>query len=212
MYIILEPMEGSLRRLIKARKGLQFPTVLLSSIFQQAVSGVQYLHSLGYVHRALDTEAILVTTTGLTNYQSIDHTGARRAIRDISVHIKIGSLGSTSRLDDMVPLPHYALLGPTSAPELILKSSSYSCAVDLWSLGAIFGEVVNLRPLFTGRSPRELFEQWCEALDLPTLDSNDASSSSFAPDAVLWASQQGINLERVSEDIAPIVLDLLAGL
>lgn len=204
MCIVLEPLEGSLRRLIKARKGMQFPVPLLSSIFSQAVSGVQYLHSLGYVHRALDAEAILVTTTGLTAYSSTDPiTGARRSIKDVSVHIKIGSLGSASRLTDMVPLPHYAVLGPTSAPELIVKSSSYNWAVDMWSLGTIIGETVNLRTLFTGRSPRELFEQWCEALDLPTNTnepsiSGGAGSPLFAPEAFSWAVQQGIPLSAVS--------------
>ncbi len=36
------------------------------------------------------------------------------------------------------------------APEVLLKSSDYSNPVDMWALGTIMAEVVNLRPLFPG--------------------------------------------------------------
>ena len=38
------------------------------------------------------------------------------------------------------------------APEILLGSKTYSCAVDLWSIGCIFAELINQRPLFPGDS------------------------------------------------------------
>ena len=43
------------------------------------------------------------------------------------------------------------------APEILLGSKTYSCAVDLWSIGCIFAELINQRPLFPGDSVRSLW-------------------------------------------------------
>ena len=34
------------------------------------------------------------------------------------------------------------------APELLLDSKHYTPAVDIWAVGCIMGEMLNLRPLF----------------------------------------------------------------
>jgi hypothetical protein len=36
------------------------------------------------------------------------------------------------------------------APEVLLRASHYSASIDLFALGAIMGELYNLRPLFPG--------------------------------------------------------------
>ncbi len=38
------------------------------------------------------------------------------------------------------------------APELLLGVSSYSAAIDMWSMGCIFAEMVNREPLFRAES------------------------------------------------------------
>ena len=37
------------------------------------------------------------------------------------------------------------------APELLLGAKEYTTAVDIWSIGCIFGEIVNKEPLFPGK-------------------------------------------------------------
>lgn len=37
------------------------------------------------------------------------------------------------------------------APELLFGSRHYGLSVDLWAVGAIFGELCTLNPLFPGR-------------------------------------------------------------
>ncbi len=38
------------------------------------------------------------------------------------------------------------------APEILLGAKTYSTPVDIWSIGCIFVEMVNHRPLFPGES------------------------------------------------------------
>lgn len=38
------------------------------------------------------------------------------------------------------------------APEVLLGAQRYSCPVDVWSIGCIFAEIINKRPLFQGDS------------------------------------------------------------
>lgn len=37
------------------------------------------------------------------------------------------------------------------APELLLNSTDYTAAIDVWSVGCIFLELMNRQPLFPGK-------------------------------------------------------------
>ena len=42
------------------------------------------------------------------------------------------------------------------APEILMGSKHYSTAVDMWSIGCIFAEMVLKKPLFPGMPPLEV--------------------------------------------------------
>lgn len=44
------------------------------------------------------------------------------------------------------------------APELLLGAKHYTPAVDVWSLGCIFNELVTTKPIFEGRESKEGFQ------------------------------------------------------
>lgn len=60
-----------------------------------------------------------------------------------------------------------------------MESKSYSTSVDIWSVGCIFAEIVNRRPLFPGMSEEDQLmkifkgrgtpdpEKWIGVKDLP---------------------------------------------
>lgn len=52
------------------------------------------------------------------------------------------------------------------APELLLGIKEYSTPIDVWSVGAIFGELLLMKPLFPGKS--ELDQLNCIFKDLGT--------------------------------------------
>lgn len=45
------------------------------------------------------------------------------------------------------------------APELLLGAKHYTPAVDIWSLGCIFNELVTTKPIFEGRESKEAFQR-----------------------------------------------------
>lgn len=53
------------------------------------------------------------------------------------------------------------------APELLLGSRTYSPAIDMWSVGCIFAELVNREPLFRAESEIGLLHRVFEALGTP---------------------------------------------
>lgn len=53
------------------------------------------------------------------------------------------------------------------APELLLGSRTYSPAIDMWSTGCIFAELVNREPLFRAESEIGLLHRVFEALGTP---------------------------------------------
>lgn len=50
---------------------------------------------------------------------------------------------------------------------MLLRSSAYSFPVDLWAVGAMFAELITLRPLFPGQSEIDQVFRICELLGNP---------------------------------------------
>lgn len=50
---------------------------------------------------------------------------------------------------------------------MLLRSSTYSFPVDLWAVGAMFAELITLRPLFPGQSEIDQVFRICELLGNP---------------------------------------------
>lgn len=50
------------------------------------------------------------------------------------------------------------------APEVLLKSNSYSSPIDIWAVGCIMAELYTLRPLFPGNSEVDEVFKICQVL------------------------------------------------
>lgn len=53
------------------------------------------------------------------------------------------------------------------APEVLLKSTSYSSPIDQWAVGCIMAELYTLRPLFPGSSEVDTIFKICQVLGTP---------------------------------------------
>lgn len=56
------------------------------------------------------------------------------------------------------------------APEILMGARHYSSAVDVWSVGCIFGELLGRRILFQAQSPVQQLELITELLGTPSLE------------------------------------------
>jgi meiosis induction protein kinase IME2/SME1 len=170
LYFVFEPMEGNLYHLVKARKGRPFAGGLTSSVFRQMVSGLEHIHSSGYFHRDMKPENVLVTTTGLHDYASVSPTALPNAPpeKDVVAIIKLADFGLAREIKSLPPYTEYVSTRWYRAPEVLLMSNNYSSPVDMWALGTIMAELINLRPLFPGMDTMDQLARICDILGDPS--------------------------------------------
>lgn len=172
LYFVFESMEGNLYQLIKTRKGKPLAGGLVSSIFRQVVSGLHHIHASGYFHRDMKPENLLVTTTGLYDYRPVSPyaTPDSPPESDVVVIVKLADFGLARETKSKPPYTEYVSTRWYRAPEVLLKSRDYSNPVDMWALGTIMAELVNLRPLFPGQGEVDQVARICELLGDPCRD------------------------------------------
>jgi nemo like kinase len=71
------------------------------------------------------------------------------------------------------------------APEILMGARHYSAAVDVWSVGCIFGELLGRRILFQAQSPvQQVSSVWFCAVFVPSLTEGQELVLSFCSMAV----------------------------
>lgn len=150
LFMVFEFMEGDLHQLLERRRmaGHALAEGLVRSIFAQMVTGLHHVHGSGYMHRDLKPENVLVSTTGFSNYPS---SRLVSDASDLTVAVKIADFGLARETASSRPRTDYVATRWYRAPEVLLRDSSYSLPMDIWALGLILVELVNLEPLFPGR-------------------------------------------------------------
>ena len=205
LYFVFESMEGNLYQLIKSRKGRPLAGGLVSSIFRQTVSGLYHIHASGYFHRDMKPENLLVTTTGLYDYRPVSPLAPPNAPseKDVVVIIKLADFGLARETKSKPPYTEYVSTRWYRAPEVLLRSRDYSNPVDLWALGTIMAELVNLRPLFPGQGEIDQVARVCELLGDPSDEYGlDSRGKSFGggrwPRGIKMAKAVGFAFPKVS--------------
>lgn len=123
----------------------------VKTLLQQLASGVAYLHDNWILHRDLKTSNLLLNNRG---------------------QLKIADFGMARYVGD--PPPQLTQLVVTlwyRAPELLLGATRYTSAVDMWSVGCIFGELLTREPLLQGRNEVDELAKIFELCGLPTDES-----------------------------------------
>eukprot|EP00850_Spirogloea_muscicola_P008325 SM000044S15972 [mRNA] locus=s44:354689:358627:+ [translate_table: standard] len=139
LYLAFDYAEHDIYEIIRHhREKLSYPisTYTVKSLLWQILNGLSFLHTNWIVHRDLKPSNILVMGEG-------EEQGV----------VKIGDFGLARIFQ--APLKPLADNGVVvtiwyRAPELLLGAKHYTPAVDLWAVGCIFAELLNLKPLFQG--------------------------------------------------------------
>mmetsp|Transcript_20782 Transcript_20782/g.37857 ORF Transcript_20782/g.37857 Transcript_20782/m.37857 type:complete len:445 (-) Transcript_20782:89-1423(-) len=146
LFMIFESMEGNLYDVLK---GLvrPFPENTVRNIMFQTMQAVAHVHKNGYFHRDLKPENILVS--GET--------------------VKLADFGLARELRARPPFTEYISTRWYRAPEVLLKSTSYSAPLDIWACGGILAELYTNRPLFPGSSDTDQLHKICSVLGTPIM-------------------------------------------
>jgi serine/threonine protein kinase len=96
----------------------------------QLLRGLKYIHSANVLHRDLKPSNLLVNA---------------------NCELKIADFGLARTTSDTNFMTEYVVTRWYRAPELLLNCSEYTEAIDVWSVGCIFMELLNRKPLFPGK-------------------------------------------------------------
>lgn len=125
-------------------------------------------------------ENVLVTTTGHFEYRSLSPDAQPGATElDVVAIIKLADFGLARETLSSPPYTEYVSTRWYRAPEVLMFSRDYSNPVDMWALGTIMAELVNLRPLFPGSAQIDQIHRICEVLGDPADYGTDSRGKPF---------------------------------
>ncbi|KAI0307974.1 Pkinase-domain-containing protein [Multifurca ochricompacta] len=151
VFIVMDFIEHDLKTLLTLMPS-PFLQSEIKTLMLQLLSAVSHCHSNWILHRDLKTSNLLMNNRGT---------------------IKVADFGLARRYGDPVGVGGMTQLVVTlwyRAPEILLGAKTYSTAVDMWSVGCIFAELLLKEPLFQAKNEIELISMIFKLLGPPTND------------------------------------------
>lgn len=128
VYIVYELMDTDLHQIIRSNQPLN-PDHCQYFLYQ-LLRGLKYVHSANVLHRDLKPSNLLLNG---------------------NCDLKIGDFGLARTTSETDFMTEYVVTRWYRAPELLLNCSEYTSAIDVWSVGCIFAEIMTREPLFPGK-------------------------------------------------------------
>lgn len=138
VYLVLGLMETDLHKLLKSLKARQEKLSNTHTCFfmYQMLLAIKYFHSANVLHRDLKPANMLLNTS--------------------NCDLRICDFGlarvSAPEKDHAGMLTEYVATRWYRAPEVMVSARQYTKALDMWSIGCIFAEMLGNKPLFPGKN------------------------------------------------------------
>ncbi|KAI8854575.1 kinase-like domain-containing protein [Chytridium lagenaria] len=147
IYLVQELMEADLHQII--RSGQPLTDAHFQYFMYQICRGLKFIHSANVLHRDLKPGNLLVNA---------------------DCELKICDFGLARGLqesNDSGFMTEYVATRWYRAPEIMLSFKNYTKAIDMWSVGCIFAELLGGKPLFKGRDYVDQLNQILYILGTP---------------------------------------------
>lgn len=150
VYVVSELMETDLASILKSTQPLsddhgQF-------FLYQVLRGMKYVHSAQVIHRDLKPRNLLVNAN--CDLKICDFGLARVSFKSEEVQT--------------CPMTEYVCTRWYRAPEVMCSWTDYTTAIDVWSIGCIFAEILKRKPFLPGRNTQHQLQLIIDMLGTPT--------------------------------------------
>lgn len=191
LTLVFEFLDQDLKKYLDVcDSGLEIP--ILKSFLYQLLTGVAYCHHHRVLHRDLKPPNLLINREGQLKLADF---GLARAF----------GIPVRSYTHEVVTLWY-------RAPDILMASRKYSTPVDIWSVGCIFAEMANGRPLFAGTSESDQLDKIFRLLGSPSVSDYPGivDLPEYAPDLIPRYSQPRNGLSSLVPTLDASGVDLLS--
>uniref|UniRef100_A0A6B2LAK9 [RNA-polymerase]-subunit kinase n=1 Tax=Arcella intermedia TaxID=1963864 RepID=A0A6B2LAK9_9EUKA len=186
LWIVYEFMETDLQKIINDRL-IQISTADCKTYLHMLLKGVAYLHSNWILHRDLCPGNLLISSEGI---------------------LKIGDFGlaKKSAQEDQRLTPEVVTRW-YRAPELLMGARYYGKAIDMWSVGCIFAELMLRVPYFGGSDELDQLKRIFAALGTP----QNWKGMELLPGFIAFKPFEGTPFQRIFPSAGEDAIELIAG-
>jgi len=133
-------------------------------VIYQLLKSLYFMHTAELIHRDVKPSNMLLNS---------------------DCHVKVCDFGLCRSVSEMASssapvLTDYVATRWYRAPEILLGSTKYTKAVDMWAVGCILGEMIVGKPIFPGNSTMNQLERVLELTGKPTAEDLASIKSPFA--------------------------------
>lgn len=128
VYVVTELMDTDLYQIIRSNQALSEEHC--QYFLYQILRALRYIHSANVLHRDLKPSNLLLNA---------------------NCDMKICDFGLARTTCETDFMTEYVVTRWYRAPELLLNATDYTAAIDMWSVGCIYMELLNREPLLPGK-------------------------------------------------------------
>ncbi len=147
IFVVMEYVEHELKDMMEHTK-YNFSTAEIKCLLKQLLQAIEYFQNHNIMHRDLKTSNLLYSNNGMLK------------VCDFGLARKF--LGTKRSYTPVVVTLWYR------APEVLLGCDTYTPAIDIWSVGCIFAEIVLKEPLLRAQTEIEMIDVIFKTLGNPT--------------------------------------------
>jgi len=147
LTLVFEFLDQDLKKLLDMSDPPGLDPQTTKSFLLQLLRGTSFCHQHRVLHRDLKPQNLLINREGFLKLADF---GLARAF----------GIPVRSYTHEVVTLWY-------RAPDVLMGSRKYSTPVDIWSVGCIFAEMVNGRPLFPGNTDQDQLQKIFKVLGTP---------------------------------------------